>query len=79
MNNFMLDLWALFTNDGMYSTSETVCIILIAAIATTLFLRFQFHRAKEEERSNAIADLGYAGYLEHIEHIKQMQGISSRC
>ena len=58
-------LWSMFTNNGMYSSTEATIMIVVSFVATTLFMRHQFHQAEIENRTHIISDLGFDGYLRH--------------
>lgn len=70
--DILMALWAMFTNNGMYSTEETVIIIVAAIIGTIAFERYQLHKVREEKRADIIAALGYDGYLRHKELMQKL-------
>ena len=58
-------LWSMFTNNEMYSNTETAVILALSLIMTILFMWYQFYQADNEHRAHIIADLGFNGYLRH--------------
>jgi len=72
MNRFLDAVWAMLTNNGMYSTGETIGIGIAALIATVLLLGYLFRKAASENIANMINDLGYDGYLQHKERMRQL-------
>ncbi len=61
----------MFTNNGMYSTAETVIILLVSIILTITFLHLSAKKAAQKHKTSLILDLGYDGYLRHKEMMKR--------
>lgn len=68
MDIFLQAMWAMFTNNGMYSTTETIVMLIVGTIGAVLFMGFIFRKAENERTADMISDIGYAGYLRHKEH-----------
>ncbi len=63
--DFWHNAWAMFTNDGLYTTGETIAILVLSLLITAAFFYYVGRKTTEENRLNMIADLGYDGYLRH--------------
>lgn len=66
MNGFLSNLWALFTNDGMYSTGEKVVILVVSAAIAIAIMLYNGRRAEMDQRNEMIAELGNEAYLDYL-------------
>lgn len=65
-------IWAMFTNNGMYSSWEAIIVLVVSFALTVAFINHNTKMASREKTANIIRDLGYDGYLRHKETMKKL-------
>jgi len=66
-------IWNLFTNNGMYSNTETAIILVLSIIFALGIMYALGQKAEAETRQRMIADLGYQRYLDLLERVRIMR------
>lgn len=72
MGGFFKNVWSMFTNSGMFSTAETIGILIASIILMVIVWCFIMNEENEKIRARMISDLGYEGYLRHKERMEKL-------
>lgn len=59
-------LWSIFTNNGMYSDTETIVGLVLSVIGSFLIMRHAAIKSGRELKETMIRELGYERYMEII-------------
>ena len=59
----MESIWAMFTNNGMYSDIETIIMLILSVIGAFLIMRYFAKEADRKQRSEMLKEMSYEGYL----------------
>lgn len=67
MNSFWGNLWAMFTNNWMYSTGETVVILVISFVGAIAIMLCNSWKTERDQRDEMTAKLGDKAYLDYLQ------------
>lgn len=66
MTNFWNGLWAMLMNNGMYSTGETIMILVLSVATTIAIMSFFSWRTERDQRNEMMATLSPKEYRDYL-------------